>query len=197
MVSPGAELGRFCSRVHRPPASACDRGLASTIELRNQGCWPVAFRSGSVKSMVRNGPRTIGLRQTGCFCFATVFMAAVMATVGSGLSAVAPPRDVSLSVRALCFARASTSFKNGPRVVAWLSTRCVFMVTSLWSWVMAAIDFESEEQLHRVAAPHRKRFLRPVSSNALPKRVFTGQNGAHTAGAKFLHSFIPFTGRMF
>src|SRR5271157_2723439 len=182
-----AELDRFCSRVHRPPASAGHCGLASTIELRNQNRWPAAFRSASVKSMVRNGPRTIGLRQTGCFCFATAFMAAVMATVGSGLPAVAP-RDVSFSVRPLCFARASTSFKNGPQVVALLSTRCDFMVTSFWSWVMAAIDFESEEQLHRVVAPHRKRFLRPVSSNALPKRVFLLKLGPIRPAQ---NSFIP------
>src|SRR5271157_5816735 len=127
-----AEPCLFCPQVHRPPASACDRGLAGTIELSNQERWPPAFRSASVKSMVRNGPRTIGLRQTGCFCFATAFLAAVIATVGSGLPAVAP-RNVSLSVRALCFARASTSFKNGPRVVAWLQSVWFFMVTSLWS----------------------------------------------------------------
>src|SRR5271157_1165 len=65
---------------------------------------------------------------------------------------------------------------------------CVFMVTSVWSWVMAAIDFESEEQLHRVAAPHRKRFLRPVSSNALPNRVFLLKLGPIRPAQ---NSFIP------
>src|SRR5271157_4205012 len=62
------------------------------------------------------------------------------------------------------------------------------MVTSFWSWVMAAIDFESEEQLHRVVAPHRKRFLRPVSSNALPKRVFLLKLGPIRPAQ---NSFIP------
>src|SRR5271166_2248616 len=52
----------------------------------------------------------------------------------------------------------------------------VFIMTSLWSWVVAAMDFESEEQLHRIAAPHR---------NSHPsKSGLGGAPGGHPRGTR-------------
>src|ERR1700677_5116348 len=76
--------------------------------------------------------------------------------------------------------------QQNPVVSACWSIICVFMATSFWSWVVAAL-VEEWEQLHRIAAPHHSSwhlaFGTWLKSNALhPLYIYSEFQQTHGHG---------------